>query len=82
VDNGRVIVPNGTSSSGKATLALALQERLDEPYMHVSLDVDACVDTIVEALLREDAPRPLARLRSGDWDADAGGPGGTRSVAR
>lgn len=35
---GRVIFLNGTSSSGKTTIARALQERLPEPYMHVSVD--------------------------------------------
>ena len=33
-----VIVLNGTSSSGKTTLASALQETLDAIYMHVSID--------------------------------------------
>jgi chloramphenicol 3-O phosphotransferase len=36
--NGQVIFLNGTSSSGKTTIARALQERLAEPYMHVSID--------------------------------------------
>lgn len=36
--NGYVIFLNGTSSSGKTTLAKALQEKLTEPYMYVSLD--------------------------------------------
>ena len=35
---GHVVFLNGTSSSGKTTLAKALQERLPEPYMYVSLD--------------------------------------------
>jgi len=29
---------NGTSSSGKTTIARALQEKLTEPYMYVSID--------------------------------------------
>lgn len=36
--NGQVILLNGTSSSGKTTLAKALQEKLAEPFMVVSLD--------------------------------------------
>lgn len=36
--NGQVIFFNGTSSSGKTTLAKALQEKLEEPYMYVALD--------------------------------------------
>lgn len=35
---GRVILLNGASSSGKSTLAKALQRALDEPFMHVSSD--------------------------------------------
>ena len=35
---GRIIFLNGASSSGKSTLATALQERLDEPFLHVSSD--------------------------------------------
>lgn len=36
--NGHVIFLNGTSSSGKTTIAKALQEKLAEPYMYVSID--------------------------------------------
>jgi chloramphenicol 3-O phosphotransferase len=35
---GNIIFLNGTSSSGKTTLALALQEILPEPYLHIALD--------------------------------------------
>jgi chloramphenicol 3-O phosphotransferase len=35
---GHVILLNGTSSSGKTTIARALQEKLREPYMYVSID--------------------------------------------
>lgn len=35
---GRVIFLNGASSSGKSTLAIALQRALDEPFLHVSSD--------------------------------------------
>jgi chloramphenicol 3-O phosphotransferase len=35
---GRIILLNGASSSGKSTLAKALQEALDEPFLHVSSD--------------------------------------------
>ncbi len=35
---GHIIFLNGTSSSGKTTLANALQEKLSEPYMYVSID--------------------------------------------
>lgn len=36
--NGHVIFLNGTSSSGKTTIAKSLQEKLREPYMYVSID--------------------------------------------
>lgn len=36
--NGTIVFLNGTSSSGKTTLALALQEILPEPYLHIALD--------------------------------------------
>jgi len=36
--NGHVIFLNGTSSSGKTTIAKALQEKLPEPYMYASID--------------------------------------------
>ncbi|WP_048440409.1 chloramphenicol phosphotransferase CPT family protein [Caenimonas sp. SL110] len=35
---GRVIVLNGTSSSGKSTLARLLQQGFEEPHLHVQLD--------------------------------------------
>src|SRR4051794_10096214 len=34
----RIIYLNGPSSAGKSTLAKALQERLAEPYLHLSID--------------------------------------------
>ncbi len=35
---GKVIFLNGTSSSGKSTIAKALQQFLGEPFLHVSVD--------------------------------------------
>jgi chloramphenicol 3-O phosphotransferase len=35
---GKIIILNGTSSSGKTTLAKSLEQVLDEPYVYVSLD--------------------------------------------
>lgn len=35
---GRIIFLNGTSSSGKTTIAKALQDKLTEPFMYVSVD--------------------------------------------
>jgi len=35
---GRIILLNGSSSSGKTTLAVALQQLLKEPWQHIALD--------------------------------------------
>lgn len=35
---GRIIFLNGTSCSGKTTIAHSLQKILDDPYLHVSVD--------------------------------------------
>lgn len=35
---GKVIILNGTSSSGKSTLARKLQQKLEETYLHCQLD--------------------------------------------
>jgi chloramphenicol 3-O phosphotransferase len=35
---GKIILLNGASSSGKSTLALGLQARLDDPFWHFSID--------------------------------------------
>jgi chloramphenicol 3-O phosphotransferase len=35
---GKVIFLNGSSSAGKTTLAIALQQLLEEPYQHIALD--------------------------------------------
>jgi chloramphenicol 3-O phosphotransferase len=36
---GRIILLNGASSSGKSTLARAIQAALDEPFLHCSSDI-------------------------------------------
>lgn len=38
MNKGKVIVLNGVSSSGKTTLAKAMQEAFDEPYIRLSID--------------------------------------------
>lgn len=35
---GSIVLNNGTSSAGKSTLARALQEAMDEPYLHTGID--------------------------------------------
>ena len=61
---GAVILLNGTSSSGKTTIAKALQAALPEPYLHMSIDgfVHQLPDSVLdrqEALI-EEMPRLLA----------------------
>ena len=53
---GKIIFLNGASSSGKSTLAKALQDRLDEPFWHFSIDH-----------LRESKVLPDRRIASGDF---------------
>ena len=53
---GRIILINGASSSGKSTLARAVQRQLDEPFWHLSIDH-----------LRECGVLPLDRVRAGDF---------------
>ena len=61
--NGSLIFLHGASSSGKSTLARALQATLPMPFWHVSIDH-----------LRDSGVLPMDRYRSGDfdWRADRG----------
>lgn len=36
--NGRIVLLNGSSSAGKTTLAITLQQLLPEPFHHIALD--------------------------------------------
>ena len=53
---GKVILLNGASSSGKSTLAQALQSALDEPFWHFSIDHLIAAHTL-----------PKARIDSGEF---------------
>ncbi|NDV01735.1 chloramphenicol phosphotransferase CPT family protein [Pseudoroseicyclus tamaricis] len=53
---GRLIFLHGASSSGKSTLARALQAALPEPFWHFSIDH-----------LRDGGIVPMARFRSGEF---------------
>jgi chloramphenicol 3-O phosphotransferase len=53
---GRVIFLHGASSSGKSTLARALQKRIEMPFLHYSIDH-----------LRDSGVLPLARVKAGDF---------------
>lgn len=39
ISPGKIIIINGPSSSGKTTLALALQRQLDRPFIRFSFDL-------------------------------------------
>ena len=53
---GRIILLNGASSSGKSSLARAVQARIEEPFWHISIDH-----------LRDSGVLPIARIRSGEF---------------
>lgn len=54
---GRIILLNGASSSGKSSLARAIQARIDRPFWHISIDH-----------LRDSGVLPSARIKSGEFD--------------
>ncbi|MEO6394783.1 MAG: AAA family ATPase [Devosia sp.] len=54
---GKLIFLHGASSSGKSTIARALQERLAEPFWHISIDH-----------LRDSGVLPIERIRRGDFE--------------
>jgi chloramphenicol 3-O phosphotransferase len=54
---GKIILLNGASSAGKSTLARLLQQKLPEPFLHLSFDH-----------LRESNALPMARIRNGELD--------------
>lgn len=54
--SGRIILVHGPSSSGKSTLCRALQDALDEPFWHYSIDH-----------LRDGGVLPLARIQRGEF---------------
>ncbi|QPH52518.1 chloramphenicol phosphotransferase CPT family protein [Pontivivens ytuae] len=53
----RIIFLHGASSSGKSTLARALQARIEAPFWHISIDH-----------LRDSGVLPTDRFRSGEFD--------------
>lgn len=62
--DNQVIFLNGPSSSGKSSLALALQRRLDKPYLYLAEDM--FFDTLPKRQLpREDYLRYGGRLYNG-----------------
>lgn len=54
---GKIILLNGASSSGKSTLALALQQQLPLPFWHYSID-HLCSAGVL----------PRARINSGEFE--------------
>jgi chloramphenicol 3-O-phosphotransferase len=62
---GQMILLNGASSSGKSSLARAVQATIDRPFWHISIDH-----------LRDSGVLPSARIKSGEF---AGGRCASRS---
>jgi chloramphenicol 3-O phosphotransferase len=54
---GKIIFLHGPSSSGKSTLARAVQSAIEGPFWHISIDH-----------LRDSGVLPRARFRSGEFD--------------
>lgn len=52
-----IIFLHGASSSGKSTLARAVQAKIDQPFWHISIDH-----------LRDSGVLPSARFKTGDFD--------------
>lgn len=52
----QIIILHGASSSGKSTLARALQARIEKPFWHISIDH-----------LRDSGVLPMARFQNGDF---------------
>tara|TARA_R110002124_G_scaffold9586_13_gene49305 strand:- start:20932 stop:21483 length:552 start_codon:yes stop_codon:yes gene_type:complete len=57
MSTGRIIFLHGASSSGKSTIARALQDRIELPFWHISIDH-----------LRDAGVLPAARIKAGDFD--------------
>lgn len=53
---GKIIFLHGASSSGKSSLARALQAKIEEPFLHLSIDH-----------LRDSGALPLDRIKSGEF---------------
>jgi chloramphenicol 3-O phosphotransferase len=68
---GKVIVLNGPSSSGKTSIAKALQRALDDVYLHVS--IDAFLHQLPDAVLADQTAlaRAFPRLFAGFNAANA-----------
>lgn len=56
IPTGDIILLNGASSSGKSSIARALQARLPRPFWHISIDH-----------LRDAGVLPLDRIRQGEF---------------
>jgi chloramphenicol 3-O phosphotransferase len=53
---GRIILLNGASSSGKSSIARAVQAKIEDPFWHISIDH-----------LRDAGVLPMDRFRSGEF---------------
>ncbi len=49
---GKIILVNGASSSGKSTLSRALQEKLEQPFWHYSIDHLIAANILLHARIK------------------------------
>ena len=68
---GKIIIINGPSSSGKTTLALAVQKQFDIPFLRFSFD-----------LFLDNNVLPLDQIRNGSFSWDAMRPSVFRGIHR
>src|SRR4051794_21492395 len=68
--HGQIIYLNGTSSSGKTTIARELQKVLEEPYMYVS--VDGFFEMLPERFAQEPSRELMISVMSGMHRSVAG----------
>jgi chloramphenicol 3-O phosphotransferase len=68
---GRIVLLNGTSSSGKSTIARSLLNALDTPWFHMSVDAFGEMRALVP-VPEADIDAMLARTRAGFHRAVAG----------
>ena len=65
--SGKIILVNGASSSGKSTLSRALQEKIDEPFWHFSIDHLIAAKSLPEMRIKS-GEFPWATMRTAFFD--------------
>jgi hypothetical protein len=78
---GSIILLNGTSSAGKSTLATAVQDVMDAPYLHLGIDLffEALPQRYLARLAPDVVPPPQAH-EGGVWVCTEPGGHGFREL--